>query len=145
MLLYLYVSVFFFKQKTAYEMRISDWSSDVCSSDLEQPFERVDPFGKPLAVIEPVDADRDRALARAAAEPLLRSPGDPGLAERHDFIMVDADGKGAGDGAAIADADRAAILVDLRAAEHTSELQSLMRNSYAIICFKKKTTIHNIN
>src|SRR3546814_3056569 len=30
----LYTSFFFFKQKTAYEMRISDWSSDVCSSDL---------------------------------------------------------------------------------------------------------------
>src|SRR3546814_3559526 len=29
--------VFFFKQKTAYEMRISDWSSDVCSSDLGSP------------------------------------------------------------------------------------------------------------
>src|SRR3546814_2193572 len=29
-------SFFFFKQKTAYEMRISDWSSDVCSSDLKQ-------------------------------------------------------------------------------------------------------------
>src|SRR3546814_3704557 len=29
-----FVSFFFFKQKTAYEMRISDWSSDVCSSDL---------------------------------------------------------------------------------------------------------------
>src|SRR3546814_7881363 len=29
-----YLLVFFFKQKTAYEMRISDWSSDVCSSDL---------------------------------------------------------------------------------------------------------------
>src|SRR3546814_1149686 len=28
--------IFFFKQKTAYEMRISDWSSDVCSSDLRQ-------------------------------------------------------------------------------------------------------------
>src|SRR3546814_1796301 len=28
--------VFFFKQKTAYEMRISDWSSDVCSSDLKE-------------------------------------------------------------------------------------------------------------
>src|SRR3546814_7607699 len=28
---------FFFKQKTAYEMRISDWSSDVCSSDLPDP------------------------------------------------------------------------------------------------------------
>src|SRR3546814_9737702 len=31
----MYLFVFFFKQKTAYEMRISDWSSDVCSSDLE--------------------------------------------------------------------------------------------------------------
>src|SRR3546814_7082306 len=30
----MYLLVFFFKQKTAYEMRISDWSSDVCSSDL---------------------------------------------------------------------------------------------------------------
>src|SRR3546814_5652960 len=29
--------MFFFKQKTAYEMRISDWSSDVCSSDLVRP------------------------------------------------------------------------------------------------------------
>src|SRR3546814_7169885 len=35
------VCVFFFKQKTAYEMRISDWSSDVCSSDL--------PCGAPAA------------------------------------------------------------------------------------------------
>src|SRR3546814_10815705 len=34
MLLFCFVCVFFFKQKTAYEMRISDWSSDVCSSDL---------------------------------------------------------------------------------------------------------------
>src|SRR3546814_6803435 len=32
--LYVCCSLFFFKQKTAYEMRISDWSSDVCSSDL---------------------------------------------------------------------------------------------------------------
>src|SRR3546814_3124189 len=32
---YFYYFVFFFKQKTAYEMRISDWSSDVCSSDLQ--------------------------------------------------------------------------------------------------------------
>src|SRR3546814_3873526 len=34
-MLYFFV-FFFFKQKTAYEMRISDWSSDVCSSDLKQ-------------------------------------------------------------------------------------------------------------
>src|SRR3546814_1386522 len=32
---YCWLVVFFFKQKTAYEMRISDWSSDVCSSDLD--------------------------------------------------------------------------------------------------------------
>src|SRR3546814_5448181 len=46
---------FFFKQKTAYEMRISDWSSDVCSSDL---------FDKKL---RPGDraATRDEALARS--------------------------------------------------------------------------------
>src|SRR3546814_8574934 len=35
LLCYSYVFIFFFKQKTAYEMRISDWSSDVCSSDLD--------------------------------------------------------------------------------------------------------------
>src|SRR3546814_2682106 len=33
-LVYFFLGFFFFKQKTAYEMRISDWSSDVCSSDL---------------------------------------------------------------------------------------------------------------
>src|SRR3546814_1073489 len=32
--MFLWICFFFFKQKTAYEMRISDWSSDVCSSDL---------------------------------------------------------------------------------------------------------------
>src|SRR3546814_4548083 len=32
---FIYFSFFFFKQKTAYDVRISDWSSDVCSSDLE--------------------------------------------------------------------------------------------------------------
>src|SRR3546814_497448 len=34
---FVYMFFFFFKQKTAYEMRISDWSSDVCSSDLMEP------------------------------------------------------------------------------------------------------------
>src|SRR3546814_2977861 len=33
----MFVVFFFFKQKTAYELRISDWSSDVCSSDLDRP------------------------------------------------------------------------------------------------------------
>src|SRR3546814_2976770 len=37
MYVFLFCVFFFFKQKTAYEMRISDWSSDVCSSDLSLP------------------------------------------------------------------------------------------------------------
>src|SRR3546814_9807186 len=41
------VCIFFFKQKTAYEMRISDWSSDVCSSDLQARGGRAD-----LALVE---------------------------------------------------------------------------------------------
>src|SRR3546814_1784202 len=46
-----YTVVFFFKQKTAYEMRISDWSSDVCSSDLAEVERHVD-----LAVAVGVEA-----------------------------------------------------------------------------------------
>src|SRR3546814_9670340 len=42
---YLLCLFFFFKQKTAYEMRISDWSSDVCSSDLKGPYEK-NPLGR---------------------------------------------------------------------------------------------------
>src|SRR3546814_107403 len=53
---------FFFKQKTAYEMRISDWSSDVCSSDLPRPFE--DAFQHALRAAHlPQHVDVDRALA----------------------------------------------------------------------------------
>src|SRR3546814_4664130 len=46
------VALFFFKRKTAYEMRISDWSSDVCSSDL-------------LAVQMPAIVAEDKRLQRA--------------------------------------------------------------------------------
>src|SRR3546814_7391268 len=41
----MYYVFFFFKQKTAYEMRISDWSSDVCSSDLGQGAEEIRAVG----------------------------------------------------------------------------------------------------
>src|SRR3546814_2392531 len=50
---------FFFKQKTAYEMRISDWSSDVCSSDLAEP------------VAQPFDQaprDKHRSFERIASD-----------------------------------------------------------------------------
>src|SRR3546814_8711593 len=42
----MYCIIFFFKQKTAYEMRISDWSSDVCSSDLRLKALRDLPYDK---------------------------------------------------------------------------------------------------
>src|SRR3546814_1237839 len=61
---------FFFKQKTAYEMRISDWSSDVCSSDLSKKsraalrdFFEVDAKHIALAALAALDAD---LAARAA-------------------------------------------------------------------------------
>src|SRR3546814_6813485 len=75
-------AVFFFKQKTAYEMRISDWSSDVCSSDLDelQAVGRIDRIGKPRACLtaaelaaaegragRPVTAQHDPSAARPAA------------------------------------------------------------------------------
>src|SRR3546814_4884337 len=41
MILWYLLLFFFFKQKTAYEMRISDWSSDVCSSDLSMPKDNI--------------------------------------------------------------------------------------------------------
>src|SRR3546814_5000649 len=43
--MYIENNIFFFKQKTAYDMRISDWSSDVCSSDLALQGAQVDGLG----------------------------------------------------------------------------------------------------
>src|SRR3546814_2897487 len=48
LLVFCFICVFFFfKQKTAYEMRISDWSSDVCSSDLAPGRSPLSPLAKP--------------------------------------------------------------------------------------------------
>src|SRR3546814_8098028 len=55
--------VFFFKQKTAYEMRISDWSSDVCSSDLGEPLcGRLHPDKQALLYGPRVDGVQSTAL-----------------------------------------------------------------------------------
>src|SRR3546814_4132014 len=70
---WLVLSSFFFcfKQKTAYEMRISDWSSDVCSSDLAGGAERAGGGGNtdPGVVHRPL---RRRAGGAAAGQPRLR-------------------------------------------------------------------------
>src|SRR3546814_8058720 len=55
---------FFFKQKTAYEMRISDWSSDVCSSDLGRRQEREGHREGPPAFHPRRRADERRMAAR---------------------------------------------------------------------------------
>src|SRR3546814_1406840 len=64
-------SVFFFKQKTAYEMRISDWSSDVCSSDLaDQHHQRI---GRSLAEHGPGGRSPQRASLAIARLALQRA------------------------------------------------------------------------
>src|SRR3546814_1625964 len=104
-------------------MRISDWSSDVCSSDLQDGARRLGGGG-------------DRALGAC------RPPGDgswlqgsqrfPGGRRRSAASLRShrrLDGPGASAPAAGCTA---------RSEEHTSELQSLMRISYAVFCLKKK-------
>src|SRR3546814_10834048 len=139
----LVLELFFFKQKTAYEMRISDWSSDVCSSDLFlesagpgdvvehgvvgiQSLHAVD-LG---AEVAPAGCRRDRRLRGAAGQALavdqveLQLEGD----HRREAKVVEP----------LADpAQHVARLVIVglavvRSEEHTSELQSLMRTSYAV-------------
>src|SRR3546814_3772531 len=113
---------FFFKQKTAYEMRISDWSSDVCSSDLgEQPRrKRAQPrIGQGIGRLrlEQRRAARRHQREREQQRSRLGGKHRPDQRARHRAQAVDDDD---------------------RSEEHTSELQSLMRTSYAVFCLKKK-------
>src|SRR3546814_4100416 len=110
---------FFFKQKTAYEMRISDWSSDVCSSDLAGTgLHGNGRFGDRPA------GTRDHPRCGARRHRCGRMD-QPRLRPRHgiprDLRLLLASGAASG-----------------KSEEHTSELQSLMRISYAVICLKKK-------
>src|SRR3546814_7906321 len=107
-------------------MRISDWSSDVCSSDLNQP----------SMVFSPRWRRREPGMSysrwansrticcnspRARRSRLTRGPS------------TDRRNKALGSIAFMG-----THLVDERSEEHTSELQSLMRISYAVFCLKKK-------
>src|SRR3546814_5632946 len=104
--------VFFFKQKTAYEMRISDWSSDVCSSDL-------------LLV------SHDRGLLNRAVNRIIHVENRKLTAYTGNYDRFEQPRR--------EHLERQAALH--RSEEHTSELQSLMRISYAVFCLKK--TKHN--
>src|SRR3546814_13767392 len=81
---------FFFKQKTAYEMRISDWSSDVCSSDLPVPMMNIinggehadNPIDFQEFMIVPVGADSIVEAVRCGSEifhTLKKGLADKGL------------------------------------------------------------------
>src|SRR3546814_19293109 len=66
------VIFFFFKQKTAYEMRISDWSSDVCSSDLHRVGKQAGDGGLARARRTPEDDRGEAAGGDHAADRPLR-------------------------------------------------------------------------
>src|SRR3546814_3080432 len=117
---------FFFKQKTAYVMRISDWSSDVCSSDL-------------------LGGSADRAVRRRV---------HPGVAALNHELLTRRElrndaclavGGIQGDDFALDPLQSRREIGAKRSEEHTSELQSLMRISYAVFCLKKKKNLKNVN
>src|SRR3546814_8055368 len=125
--------VFFFKQKTAYEMRISDWSSDVCSSDLAPCTSGKIASSRHWRPQHDRDAGRvSRPGARLAGKSCRRiwDRGTP----RSDGRT----GSGARPPLAAAEGRqwlcRHQLAKGIRSEEHTSELQSLMRNSYAVFC-----------
>src|SRR3546814_9215713 len=105
-------------------MRISDWSSDVCSSDLEQrtiPGRTLRPSGRTHRCGPP-------------AQPILQCHGGSGKGW---FVSAVRDAHQSGREMRAGRVSAAPALV--RSEEHTSELQSLMRNSYAVVCLKNNT------
>src|SRR3546814_5736404 len=140
------VLFFFFKQKTAYEMRISDWSSDVCSSDLWRD------NLMSWEGLEEVVAIADTGSFVGAANLLSVSTSHVSrvvarLETRLDTKLFDRTTRRVGltdTGGVFVERcrhlieEREDLLAELagsgRSEEHTSELQSLMRNSYAVFC-----------
>src|SRR3546814_5150779 len=108
-------------------MRIGDWSSDVCSSDLDMPVSRRS--GSEIERPERGDPERGES---GIAIPRRQRRDDRGqrLARhrRRDGALVEHVGRAVG--------ERTDALG--RSEEHTSELQSLMRTSYAVFSLKKK-------
>src|SRR3546814_5360087 len=118
-------------------MRISDWSSDVCSSDLVGD-------GLELAARAPALSSRIRFRDDAQADPLGAGPVRMPSTSRMQRALhcPSAQASHAGRTRTLAVARQHAILyryIRMRSEEHTSELQSLMRSSYAVFCLKKKT------
>src|SRR3546814_7709194 len=111
-------------------MRISDWSSDVCSSDLRKVRGiggGAKKKGRPLArpAQAPMEEDRRRSAGDTHGQfrpHQLDAPEDVEFPDR--LLVLPAD-----------------LQPQRRSEEHTSELQSLMRISYAVFCLKHKKQI----
>src|SRR3546814_3601416 len=149
MILSCVLSFFCFKQKTAYEMRISDWSSDVCSSDLRHDQDRSGLRILKGAAVAAADSKRlpfgyRLLLLFQVIEPSVQAfrqghPLAPGLLGAPTGAREIVGRRRKNIGRRVPDVLAAvAILVDreTRSEEHTSELQSLMRISYAVFCLK---------
>src|SRR3546814_5781990 len=117
-------------------MRISDWSSDVCSSDLRHQLERFSTFATPST----------------AAQSSGFSPGK--IAKSNPLPMNFCAERAARHRSGWVFSQSSNLLLSIRwrewaawpwsrSEEHTSELQSLMRISYAVFCLKKKKTQTN--
>src|SRR3546814_3354804 len=127
--------VLFFKQKTAYEMRISDWSSDVCSSDRKD--KSVAELARMLAVLRAEEAaDVDSTRTRSETETIreqARAEADASSAKaaaQRTAMIAESEGR-----AALITAENGLSesiirmrLEQKRSEEHTSEIQSLMRH-----------------
>src|SRR3546814_9844145 len=132
-----------FKQKTAYEMRISDWSSDVCSSDLpvgSRTLSKLTALNLSPASIRNVMQDLEElGLLSSPHTSAGRMPTEQGLRLFVDGMMQVAE-PSAEDRAQIEASlseggpIESALAQATRSEEHTSELQSLMRISYAVYC-----------
>src|SRR3546814_5051167 len=113
-------------QKTAYEMRISDWSSDESSSDHVPGLSAGNIVARAFSAWERGVAKIDRVISAVALPPFVHRA-------IHDIALVN--GPRFGDREIDAE-QRTPTPFAIRSEEHTSELQSLMRNSYAVFCLK---------
>src|SRR3546814_4421697 len=135
---------FFFKQKTAYEMRISDWSSDVCSSDLLMCSCGRQRTAQPGIMACSALPATGRCQASRAQGELLQKIGDVLLWKRTLCAIGATSPKRCRDRIprhALPDSSsgRAWKPPRMRSEEHTSELQSLLRISYPLSCLKTNT------
>src|SRR3546814_3926864 len=118
-------------------MRISDWSSDVCSSDLSGMKGVFAPVG---SYVPGTDLTLKAGKIRGEeSNGMLVSERELGLSDEHEGIIeLSADTPLGAPFAEVMGFDDPVIEI-ARSEEHTSELQSLMRISYAVFCLKKKT------